>query len=127
MARDRIKNRERFKAPLLHATELGESIRMEGDLKTGSSILVKGVFSGSLESASHVGVDRRAELKATRIQAESVLVQGRLSGTVRAALRIEIRSGASVSARLEAPVVGIEPGSEFEGEIIAGSEKDIAD
>ncbi|HEY9053265.1 MAG TPA: polymer-forming cytoskeletal protein [Rectinemataceae bacterium] len=112
--------RIRFKHPLLYSTELGESTRMEGELKTASSLLVKGFFSGSIQTKAHVGVDRTANIQACLIEAESVLVKGRFSGSIRARSIVEVVSGASVSASIAAPQISIEPEAGFEGELRSG-------
>jgi cytoskeletal protein CcmA (bactofilin family) len=104
-------------APLLYSTELSANLVMKGDLKTKGSLLVKGLYSGTIASDSHVGIDTGAKAGPCILSARSVSVKGCFSGSIQASSSIEIGRSAKVKADLEAPSLSITEGSSFEGEI----------
>jgi cytoskeletal protein CcmA (bactofilin family) len=109
--------KKRNPAPLLYSTELSADIVMKGDLKTKGSLLVKGWYSGTIASDSHVGIDASAKAGPCELSARSVSVQGSFSGSIRASSSIEIARSAKVRADLDTPSLSIAEGSSFEGEI----------
>lgn len=106
------------KKPLLHTTELSPGTRFAGTLKTGSSLLVRGRFSGTILSSSHVGIAKEAVLEDVRISAISVRAAGTVRGSVEAVDWIEVLP----SARFEGTIVASE-GSVSERADIAGTLK----
>jgi cytoskeletal protein CcmA (bactofilin family) len=104
-------------APLLYATELSSRIVMKGDLRTKESLLVKGSFSGTITSDSHVSIDSDALVGPCGLKARSVSVKGSFTGSIQATSSIEIGRSAKVKADLEAPTLSVAEGSSFEGEI----------
>ncbi len=103
--------------PLLHAAELSAVTRLAGDLKAGGSLLVKGHYQGSLDSSSHVTIDREAVVESCTLSAKSLSIFGRFSGTIRAEGFVEIQAKASVSASIDASRVEIADTAHFEGQI----------
>ena len=91
--------------------------RMEGNLKAGDSLLVKGRYVGTLSSSSHVTIDREAVVESCTLSARSLSIFGRFSGTIHAEGFVEIQGKASVSALIEASRVEIADTAHFEGQI----------
>ena len=107
----------RVARPLIHSTELSEYVKMDGALSTERSLLLKGCFTGSIKSSSHVTIDRGAVVESCALTARSLSVSGRLSGSVRVEAGAELRDKASVSADIEAGTVSISDTAGFEGQI----------
>ena len=103
--------------PLLYSTELSPNVVMKGDLKARGSLLVRGLFSGTIASDSHVGIDSGAAVGPCALAARSVSVRGSFSGSIKAASSIGIGRSARVNADLETPTLSIAEGSAFEGGI----------
>jgi len=103
--------------PLIHSTELSENLRMEGELEAEKSLLVKGVFSGSMESSSQITIARGASVESCTLKASSLSISGRFSGTAKIGTYVELRDGASVSALMETPAMSVSDTSRFEGQI----------
>ena len=101
----------------LHATELSEHISMEGTLDTETSLLIKGNFTGTIRSKSHVTIDRTGSANASDIAALTITVFGRAGGNLSAVESIFIEDRASVSGRLSAPAVRVSEAASFEGGI----------
>lgn len=108
---------KRKKKPLLHSTELSAHIKMEGDLITDNSLLIKGNYSGSIASSSHITIDKEAIVESCRLAAKSLSISGRFSGEIKAETFVEICDMASVSASIETPNISIAETSHFEGRI----------
>ena len=103
--------------PLLYSTELSEHVKMEGNLKTKSSLLIKGCFSGTIESASHITIERGAIVNSCTLTANSLSVFGRFSGAVYAGSFVELGDKASVSADVKTPAMSVSGAARFEGHI----------
>ncbi|PKL03407.1 MAG: hypothetical protein CVV53_09725 [Spirochaetae bacterium HGW-Spirochaetae-9] len=103
--------------PLLHATELSASTKLQGDLRADGSLLLKGNYAGTLASSSHVTIDREAVMESCTLTSLSLSVFGRFSGTIHAEGFVEILGKASVSALIDAPRVEIADTAHFEGQI----------
>jgi len=104
--------------PLLYSTEISEHVRMKGTLVTGQSLLLKGSFSGSLLSSSHVTIDSGAVADHCLLEAASIAIAGRFLGTIRASVSVFIRGKADVNAEIETPSMGMADTSHFTGRII---------
>ena len=107
----------RIARPLVHSTELSEHVKMDGALSTERSLLLKGCFTGSIKSSSHVTIDRGAVAESCALTARSVSISGRLSGSIMVETGAELCDKASVSADIEAETVSISDTAGFEGRI----------
>lgn len=107
----------RSRKPLLYSTELSENIGLTGDLRTRRTLLVKGRFSGSIASSSHVTIGKGAVANFNSLAAESISIAGKASGLIKAASCIEISNRAEVRADMEAPTIEISEMSRFEGSV----------
>lgn len=103
--------------PLLHSTELSEHLRMEGTLRTKASLLLKGGFSGVIESTSHVTIERGAVVESCTLSAHTLSVSGRFSGSIAAKTYVELKDKASVSADINAPAMSVSALARFEGHV----------
>jgi cytoskeletal protein CcmA (bactofilin family) len=110
-------NHRRTARPLLHSTELSEHVRLEGDLETTMSLLVKGEFSGSIRSDAHVTIAPEAVLTSCTLVAGSVAVEGSFHGSMKASGTVELEDGALVEGDLQAAVLRIRRRARFQGRI----------
>ena len=90
---------------------------MEGDLAAVGSLLVKGRYTGTLASSSHVTIDREAVVESCTLTAGSLSIFGRFSGAIHTEGFVEIQGKASVSALIEASRLEIADTAHFEGQI----------
>jgi len=105
----------RMTRPLIHSTELSEHVKMEGQLLANRSLLIKGRFTGSIKSVSHVTIDKGAVVEPCMLAAQSITISGRMSGFIVAEEWTDIRDKASVSADIETAIIGISDTARFEG------------
>jgi len=110
-------NRRRTARPLLHSTELSEHIRLAGELETTMSLLMKGEFSGTIRSVSHVTIAPEAVLTSCTLEAGSVTVEGSFHGSMRASESVELDVGSRVEGELQAPSLRIDRRAHFQGRI----------
>ena len=103
--------------PLLYSTELSEHVRMEGSLTTEASLLIKGDFSGTIESLAHITIEHGAIVDSCTLSAPSLSVFGRFSGSIKASDFVELCDKSSVSAEVSAPAMSVSSASRFEGRI----------
>lgn len=90
---------------------------MTGELETENSLLIKGMFSGTIRSTSHVSVERQAKVESCSLSATSVCIEGRFSGSMKIIGFVEFRDKASVSASVECSRLRISHSARFEGAI----------
>ena len=104
-------------------TVLAEEISFEGEVSFSEPLMIKGLFSGSINAtkntegkkdagALYIGKDAvvHAEIKAL-----SVVVLGKVKGNITAVSKIELQSTAEVVGNIIAPQIVMESGCLFDG------------
>ena len=102
---------------------IGPEVTFEGTARGATDLRVTGVFIGELvvDGLVWVGSDGLVD---GSIQANDVLVEGTVNGTIRATGKIELRSTARVEAALEAKLIAAAEGSFLEGSVTMLGEGD---
>ena len=90
-------------------TVLAAGTRAVGELESNEDLVLCGSFKGRLRVQRALRVMPEAYAEGD-LQAESVLVMGRVEGTVQAATRVEIRPGAVVSGEVFTPQIRVHEG-----------------
>ncbi len=80
-------------------TRVGDDVRMEGRLVSRGSIHIEGSLVGDVSSAGTIVVEPKGRV-AGDLAAVDVVVNGRVSGNIRARRRLELAAGAQLSGRL---------------------------
>lgn len=91
-------------------TEITGEISMRGDFR------IEGKIEGSVSTRGEVVISDRGSLKG-EIEADSVVIEGRMEGAVRARQVVRLKRGCRVSADLKSPAVELEEGGGFNGRI----------
>jgi len=97
----------------------GSHIR--GDLAFEETFRIDGRFEGKIRSGTELILGDTADVTA-EIDVGRISVNGTLKGSVRAAERVELLSGARVFGDIVTPVLRIEEGAHFEGSCQMGEE-----
>jgi cytoskeletal protein CcmA (bactofilin family) len=97
----------------------GSHIR--GDLAFEETFRIDGRFEGKIRSGTELILGDTADVTA-EIDVGRISVNGTLKGSVRAAERVELLSGARVFGDIITPVLRIEEGAHFEGSCQMGEE-----
>ncbi len=99
---------------------VGAGAEFEGLLSLRRPGRIEGEVKGDVIAAASLWIGPGGCVRG-RVEADEVIVDGRLEGEVHARGRIELRRGARVRADLSAPRLILADGSFFEGQCQAGS------
>ena len=121
-----MSKREGKKKDRAEVVILGKSTNFTGILKFASRLRIQGVFKGTIEASGDLIVDRDAVVDADHIIVNSLTVYGHISGTIHAADKVDMMSGAKVQGDVNASRLRIADGVLFEGKCkMTNLEKDI--
>ena len=93
---------------------LGKGARFEGRLVFEGTVRIDGHFKGDIFSRDTLIIGPDAVVQA-QVDADTVIVAGRLEGQVRAVNRIEIKASGYVRGNVFSPVLKIDEGGMFDG------------
>ena len=96
---------------------VGKSVVFRGDLISSEDMTIDGRVEGSIEVRSHhLTIGPNASIEAD-VAARLVTVFGKVSGSLTAEERVEIRQGATVEADLTCQTLAIQEGAFFCGKV----------
>jgi len=96
---------------------IGKSVVIKGEVSGSEDLYVDGNVEGSIELRNHsLTVGPNGSVKAN-VTAKSVVVQGKLDGSVTAADRVELRKSAVVTGDVTTQRIAIEEGAFLKGKI----------
>lgn len=99
---------------------LGSGACFEGLLVLHGAARIDGTMRGRVLGADILHIGEGGSVEA-RIDADEVVVAGRILGDITASRRVELRPTARVQGRLAAPRVSIADGCEFDGPCHTGA------
>lgn len=99
-----------------HTTLIGPGARFKGELSSDGPVDVAGTLEGDLKVSGHCRVREGASVSG-RLEAKSLVIEGRVSGPGMVGDKVEIGATARVTANIRARVVAIADGAFFEGEV----------
>jgi cytoskeletal protein CcmA (bactofilin family) len=92
-------------------TIIGENISIEGGIQGKENLIIEGTVKGNIElEADHLTVGPKGYVEG-EIQADSVTVQGRLTGNIKASGKVEITKEADFSGEIKARSIFVEDGA----------------
>jgi cytoskeletal protein CcmA (bactofilin family) len=94
---------------------------MNGDLECGSDACIEGTFEGRIEATGKVEIAASGSAKA-EIDADSVIVHGRLEGSLNARARASLGAGCRVEGSVAATRLKVEEGAELSLQVRTGEE-----
>jgi cytoskeletal protein CcmA (bactofilin family) len=103
--------------------QIGKSIQVKGSITSDEPLTVAGSVEGSITINGHqltITADGTVNADTT---AETILVEGRAKGSLRAATRLILKSTSSVSGELHAPTLSVAEGASIQGRVDAGARK----
>jgi cytoskeletal protein CcmA (bactofilin family) len=96
---------------------IGKSVIIKGDLSGSEDLYVDGHVEGSIELRNNgLIVGPNGTIKAT-VNAKSVVIQGKVDGSISASERVELRKSAVVNGDVSTHRIAIEDGASFQGKI----------
>ena len=105
---------------------LGQGTRIEGQLTFDGNVRIDGHVEGEITAKETVLVGESAVVSA-QIQANMVIILGRVNGDVTARKRVELRAPGKLIGNLNTPGLVIHEGVTFEGNCTMGSTESLAD
>ncbi|MCR5764546.1 MAG: polymer-forming cytoskeletal protein [Treponema sp.] len=99
-------------------TVFGEETEFDGVLEFSDRLVITGKFSGKINAPEgDLEVAKNAVCKVDKIDANSIIVSGEVSGDMNAAERVEICSGSKVSGNITTARIRIANNVEFSGDV----------
>lgn len=95
-------------------TILGKGSEFEGKLNFEGTLRIEGVYSGEIISDSVLVVGEGAKVNA-EVDIGTIIVNGQVTGNIRAKQGVEIRGSGRVVGNIETPSLYIEKGVVFDG------------
>jgi len=96
---------------------IGQSIKIKGELTGNEDLTIDGNFEGKILLKDHnLTIGNNGHITA-ELQAKTVMIHGEVIGNVRADDKVEISPSGSVNGDLAAPRVMLADGSSFKGSI----------
>jgi len=98
-------------------TVLGRAVALKGELASREDVFIDGDFEGHIR-VSGAGVTIGANGRVTAaVEADEIVVEGRIEGSLRARQRLVIRRTGHVTGDVETPRLAIEDGAVFRGRV----------
>ena len=96
---------------------IGKSVIIKGELSGSEDLYVDGQVEGNIElHGNSLTVGPHGQVRAN-VNAKSVIVQGKLEGSVRATDRTELRKSAVITGDIATQRISIEDGAYFKGKV----------
>ncbi|MSR84095.1 MAG: polymer-forming cytoskeletal protein [Candidatus Latescibacteria bacterium] len=105
--------RESREATVAGHTVIGRGTVVEGVLKMEHSLRIEGLVRGESVAASSLVVSPQGELEAGLIEVDEAVISGRVTGKLRARVRVYVSAGAVFRGSVETPQLVIEEGAVF--------------
>lgn len=95
---------------------IGKGISIRGNLSGGGDLIIEGTVEGQISLKNHLTIEETGIVRAD-IEAERLTIKGEMSGNIIASERVAILTNAKVMGDIKAPVVIVEDGAGFRGNI----------
>lgn len=95
-------------------TVIGQDVVFKGNLKSGSDVVIAGVFEGDIASEARITIVAGAQVVGS-ITAAEIVLGGRLQGNSIASKALTLLGSADVRGDVTTPQIVIEPGATFVG------------
>jgi cytoskeletal protein CcmA (bactofilin family) len=105
----------------LDVTRIGKSVVIKGDISGGGSLYLDGALEGNVELKGSLTVGPEGRVRA-KMQARSIVVQGRVEGDLYGLERTELKKSATVVGDIYTPRIAIEDGMSLTGSVHVNNE-----
>lgn len=95
-------------------TILSNDMEFTGDAKFVNPVMIKGKFSGNIQSSGDLYIGDDAVVKAA-LNAGGVSVRGKVTGDITSDTVVELHSSAAVTGDITVPAMAMESGAVFNG------------
>ena len=105
-------------------TIISNGVRIEGKVTSAGNIRVDGEIQGDISSKSNVVVGESGQVNG-QINADSITIGGRVSGSVKAKDKLTLEAKANLKGDLFTKILVVEAGAKFDGKSKMGDAKDL--
>jgi cytoskeletal protein CcmA (bactofilin family) len=99
------------------STLIGEHIAIEGIIRANEDIVIEGTIKGTIEAKSHqLTVGSKGKVEAD-VEAENVVISGRMVGNVMARGKVQITKSADFNGQIKAKRIAVEDGAYIKASI----------
>ena len=99
-------------------TTIGRGVVVEGAVKGGEDLVIEGEVNGTIELTQHVlTVGPTGRVKASRLSAKSVVVLGKVHGSIQASELVRIGETGSVEGAIAASRLVVADGAHLHGRV----------
>lgn len=95
---------------------LGPTISFKGDLSAEEDLVILGRVEGTITHTQRLTIGQEGCVRAS-INAQQVIVEGRIEGDVRAEKSVAVRESAHMTGNITSPTVTILQGASFNGNV----------
>lgn len=103
-------------------TVFGQETEFDGVLEFTDSLVITGKFHGTIKATGDLEIDRSAVCDVDVMNAESIVVSGKVTGRIEVSERVELCSGSRVKGDIKTARIRISDNVEFEGQVSMLSE-----
>lgn len=96
-------------------TVFGPETSFDGVLKFKETLHIRGKFKGSIDATGALVVEKDAEVVTDRISVSSLIIAGKVTGTINAVDKVEMLNGSVVRGDVVTSRLRIADGVSFEG------------
>ena len=98
-------------------TRIGRGVVIEGEVKAGEDLVIDGKVDGTIELRHHVLTVGPTGRVNVQLSAKSVVVLGKVSGSIRASERVSISKTGSLECAISAPRLVVADGAHVQGRV----------
>lgn len=96
---------------------IGQSIRIKGEIVAREPLLISGQVDGTIDVDGHMLTIAEGAVVAATVTADTVVIQGKVTGELSATTKIVVRETATVEGGLSAPSISIADGAKVNGSV----------
>jgi len=105
-----------FEPPAPFATQVGQSVTLNGKLRSNLPLSLRCTFRGSIEG-TFIRIERSAHIEAESCTVQNAVIAGSFTGRIKALDSLAFLPGAHIAADIYAARLQIMEGAAFEGSI----------
>lgn len=98
-------------------TVFGQETEFDGELEFTDNLVITGKFSGKINAAGDLEIDKTALCDVESIKVNSLVISGKVKGNIEAKERVEMCSGSSVCGDVVTGRIRIADDVDFEGSV----------
>lgn len=98
-------------------TVFGQETEFDGVLEFTDNLVITGKFFGNIKATGDLQIERGAVCNVEKMEANSIIISGTVSGVIDASERVEICSGSVVRGDVSTARIRIAEDVDFEGQV----------